>query len=283
MDCRVVREKMGAYLDGELSDPQGKALEEHINTCRSCMMELETIRDLTGRLRQAANNQQDIRAPKELWSAIEQKIEQDRIVQPARRFIGLFRKPLAAAASLAIIIGIGAFLGTWLSTSTDTAQAFTVDYSMLLDGLAVDVDTAVDRFLTHYKAVAIKADKAQTAAPDLQFAIPPELPGGFRLEQAYQLQFGSTRGVAARYRRDSEPLVVFFHPPVNKQRLGIHRDSTCHVAGREGHRVEVGPWQLIHFTDPTTCHCLLSKMETDSELIAVLKAVSLNFQTQQHQ
>jgi hypothetical protein len=58
--------------------------------------------------------------------------------------------------------------------------------------------------------------------------------------------------------------------------MGVHRQSCCHVAGREGQRVEVGPWQLIHFTDPSTCHCLLSLLDEASQA-AVFAAVAPNF------
>jgi hypothetical protein len=49
------------------------------------------------------------------------------------------------------------------------------------------------------------------------------------------------------------------------------------VAGRPGYCVETGPWRLIHFTDPTTCHCILSKLTSDSDLKAVMAAVSPDF------
>jgi hypothetical protein len=61
----------------------------------------------------------------------------------------------------------------------------------------------------------------------------------------------------------------------------VHRESQCHVAGRGGQCVEIGPWQLIHFTDATTCHCLLSRLTNPDELHAVLAAVSPDFTTTQ--
>jgi len=83
--------------------------------------------------------------------------------------------------------------------------------------------------------------------------------------------------VAAIYRRGNEPLVVLFHPPVDLTNLGVHRQSHCVVGGRFGHKVEVGPWRLIHFTDPTTCHCLLSRLDAGPELLEVMAAIAPSF------
>ncbi|MHC4795186.1 MAG: hypothetical protein ACYTF1_00960, partial [Planctomycetota bacterium] len=192
------------------------------------------------------------------------------------RIFHFFRRPLALAASLVFFIGAATFIGFWLNPGT-TAEASVINYAVLLDDLAVDVNTAIQKFFDHYQAEPIEANAANSVAPDLSFAIPPELPGGYRMVQAYRLQFGPFTGIAARYLRNQEPLIVFFHPPMERTELGVHHESHCHVAGRDGHRVEAGPWRLIHFTDPTTCHCLLSKLDTESELLAVLSAVSPTF------
>jgi len=277
MDCPKAQGMMGAYLDGVLPEIQAEELEAHVAVCRPCSSELEKTRSLVDQLNWAAAKQQGVTAPKRLWSQIEQQLERDGRQSKVIWLIRLFKKPLAAAASLAILVGTGVFFAIWLSAGTGTAQAFTVDYSILLDDLAVDVDAAVMRFFDHYNAVPIDAESAQAAAGGLNFAIPPELPGGYHIEQAYRLKFGDSPGIAARYRRDQEPLVVFFHPPVEQAKLGIHRESDCQVAGRDGHQVEVGPWRLIHFTDPTTCHCLLSKLDNESDVFAVLAGIAPEF------
>ncbi len=95
------------------------------------------------------------------------------------------------------------------------AEAAYVDYTVLLDGLTDRVDAAIERFLKYYDAEPTPAEDTPGAAPALSFAVPPKLPGGFDLRQAYRLKFGHAPGVAAIYDHGEEPLVVFFHPIVD--------------------------------------------------------------------
>ncbi|GMU20794.1 MAG: hypothetical protein AMXMBFR13_08900 [Phycisphaerae bacterium] len=277
MNCENIKDRLGAYLDGELAPHDMAAVEDHVASCASCETALTGLRRLIDQLA-AADDLETAQAPADAWDQIDQ-----RLTEPLKPALSrgpwawrLARKPLAAAASLALLVGIATSVSVWLNSTAQTAQAAAVDYSVLLDGLGTDVNAAVQKFLRHYHARPLTAESVRSAAPNLGFRLPAELPGEFRRGQIYSLDFGGIRGVAAEYRRGDEPLFVFFHPPVDQTRLGVHSESHCHVAGREGHRVEVGPWRLVHFTDPTTCHCLLSRLD-EPDLTAVLQSVALRF------
>lgn len=269
-------EQIGIYLDGELPAPESQDLERHIQECATCQLEMEQARALIATFAVASAAQ--IKAPAHLWNRIETQLRAPQR-KPVHRLIRIFKKPIAAAASLAVLLSGAAFVGFWLNSSARVAQATAIDYSVLLDGLPTDVDASVARFLKHYRAETMDVTAIREMAAPMRFNLPMELPGGFKLQQAYRLQFSGSPGFAARYQRDSEPLFVFFHPPVNKTLLGVHRQSHCDVAGRGGQCVAIGPWQLIHFTDPTTCHCLLSRLDREEDLHAVLAAVSPDFKT----
>lgn len=282
MDCAQTRNQLGLLIDGELPPAEAEALDAHVTACPDCARELAELRDVIARLEFAAGPA-DVKAPVAIWAGIER-----RLYRPARRgahrrkplrrrVIAFLRRPIAAAASLALLLGASATIAIWVNQSAQTVQAASVDYSVLLDGLSGDVDAAVERFLKHYGAEAIPAESAAVAAPALDFRLPPEVLGAYRREAVYRLRFGAADGVAARYRSGTEPLVVFFHPPVENTRLGVHAESHCHVAGREGQRVEVGPWRLMHFTDATTCHCLLSKLSSEADQLAVFQAIAPRF------
>lgn len=274
MDCNTARMNLGAYLDGELPDGEAARLRKHVETCQACSAELDELRALIGKLETADAESPPV--PASLWDAIEARLEHP--VRPVRslRLMSWMRRPLAMAASVAFLIGSAVFLTVWLSPTAQVAQATVVDYSILLDGVASDVERAFQRFTTHYGGQRVDPASVAECAPGLRFALPAEMAGGFRRQEVYTLRFGDAPGVAARYTRGQEPLFVFFHPPVDKELLGVHRESDCHVAGRPGYCVETGPWRLIHFTDPTTCHCILSTL-ADSELDAVMAAVSPDF------
>lgn len=288
MDCSTARGQIGPYIDGELGTDAVPELEAHLCACADCTAELAHCRGLVEQLAAAAQTA-NLAPPAHVWSAIEQRLagrpaeetyslKSAPIPERGLRSRAWFQRPLAAAASLAFFLGSAVTIGIWLNRSTPVVQAAAVDYSVLLDGLGAGVDEAVHSFFRHYGGREISPGDAQRAAAGLDFSLPDELPGGFRRESVHRLSFGGTTGVAACYRRQDEPLVVFFHPPANAAQMGVHRESHCHVAGREGHRVEVGPWQLLHFTDPTTCHCLLSKLPTEAEQSAVFAAVAPRFE-----
>ncbi|MBK8270645.1 MAG: hypothetical protein IPK83_21010 [Planctomycetes bacterium] len=118
--------------------------------------------------------------------------------------------------------------------------------------------------------------EAKKIASHLNFEIPPELPGGFRFEMSHILQFGGETGVAARYSRDGEFLGAIFHRPIQREEFGTHKDYECVVGKHRGHAVTVGEWKLVHLTDATTCHCVLSRLDETTELPPVMAKIAPN-------
>jgi hypothetical protein len=278
MNCETAQQQLGAYLDGELAvDEQGR-LREHIARCAGCAAELKDLRELVERVPRTA----EVKAPAGLWDSIEQRLDSRPRGRLGRVLAPWLRRPFAAAASIALLIGAGVLAGAWLTSGTETAKAIDINFNLLIEGLNTNADAAVASFLQYYHAEPITAEDAHAVAPHMSFAIPPELPGGFRLERVYRLRLGSNVAIAACYRRGQEPLDVFFHPPVDQKHLGVHTESHCLVGGHHAHSVEVGPWRLLHFTEPTTCHCVLSRLDMQKELPAVMAAVAPGFAAEQH-
>jgi len=286
MECPLVRERLGAYVDGELSRADAEALAIHVRACPGCAQELQRVDALVERLDRAAGPSH-VRAPGDAWLGIEPRLAgQHRSPRRGRHrhhrsrsrrnhtIARLLRRPIAAALSLALLIGVIAVsIGSWIRNSVPPAEEASVDYSLLLDGIAADVDAAVNRFLQRYGADSIAPELLSAVAPRLNYRLPPELPGGFRREAVYRVQFGSAEGVAARYRRAGEPLIVIFHPPIERMQLGPFQESRCRIADSEGRRIRVGPWQLTRSTDLTTCHSLLSRESDEAVQTAILEAV----------
>jgi hypothetical protein len=81
--------------------------------------------------------------------------------------------------------------------------------------------------------------------------------------------------VAAEYLRDDgEFLGAVFHPPVQEEDHGSHKDHPAVIGKHRGRKVEVGEWSLVHLTDPTTCHCVLSRLDEVTELPSVMAAMA---------
>lgn len=281
MNCDVVLQNLGPYLDGELQADVA-ALDAHLSACPACAEELESLRSIAAELAPLGSTA----VPDTLWASIENqlggptKVRRPSPVRASRW--RLFTNPMAAAASVLLVVGLGVVGLGWLGGGTSIAKADTIDFGVLLDALPLDGRKAFRKFLMQYDAKETTARSARRHAPDLSFAIPASLPGGFRLEQVYALRFGNRTGVAAAYSRDTDFLATIFHPPVRLEEFGSHKDYPCVIGKHRGHKVVIGEWKLIHFTDPTTCHCILSRLSEDDELPIVTAAVVPNSTSQSH-
>jgi hypothetical protein len=275
MDCERIREQLGAYLDDEVSQDTRREVETHLSACPVCTGELDSL----GRVAEALAPQGAVAVPDRLWNAIEQRLDDHthQEVRSAPRAVKLrfFRRPVTAAASVLFAVGIGLLAISLLDNCTQTARASTVDFSVLLDALPLDAHKALQKFLALYGAREIQPDTVHERAPDLNFEVPASLPGGFRREAVYALRFGDAPGIAAEYYRDDgEFLAALFHPTVQREDFGTHKDRECVIGKHRGHTVEVGQWRLVHLTDPTTCHCVLSRLDLEHEVPAVMAAVA---------
>lgn len=266
MDCETAQLQLGLYLDKAMAPGERAAIEAHLAKCRCCAEELAQMTETVS----ALVPQADVPVPEQLWTSIKARLDQHRSRRLPWR---LFQRPPAMAASILFVIGAGILAASWVSGSAE-ASAAPVDFSVLLDALPLDADRAFQKFLTRYGARQVSVMQARKQGAGLSFDLPETLPGGFNLKQVFVLRFGEHRGVAARYSRDGELLAAIFHPPIEREHYGTHKDYACMIGQHRGHQVAVGDWTLVHLTDPTTCHCVLSRLDQATELLAVMQQLA---------
>lgn len=271
MNCGTIREQLGGYVDGEVALESRAEIHDHVASCPDCAGELAELHELAD----ALSRPQTAAVPTGLWQAIEERLParpKRRILTfPIPRFIGI-------AAAVFILVGLGLFSLPWGGNGIQQAQAATVDFGVLLDGLRFDARAAFDKFVSLYQGRRATGAEARQHGKDLTFNLPESLPGGFRLTAIYTLRFGNKPGVAACYERDGQFLGALFHPPVLQEDFGTHEDRECVVGDHRGHAVEVCEWRLVHVTDPSTCHCVLSTLDESTELPPILSALAPNIQ-----
>jgi len=270
MNCQTARESLGAYVDGELPSSVRAEVSAHLAECPECAVELKSLRSVAI----AFAHPPAAFVPERLWGEIERRLD-DAAVKSQVRPSGFARsRRYAFAAGILLAVGLGTGWLFWNGDGVSAAKASSVDFSALLDAISIDPSAAFEKFLEKYGAHSASSVEAKRMASQLDFEIPDTLPGGFRLEKAYTLTFGDEPGAAARYARNGEFLGVIFHRPVQREHFGTHKDYDCVIGQHHGHAVAVGDWKLVHLTDPTTCHCVLSKLDEERELPAVLTAVA---------
>lgn len=269
MNCPNVRSQLGLYLDQELPAELRASVREHLSQCSECRADLEAMKATAGTVASLP----EPRLPGELWTRLEQQLDRKLVDRGKAGSWRWFRIPPRVAASVFLAIGLGLIGFTLSNGGASPASAAAVNFSVLLDALPLDAEKAFRKFLMLYDGKESSPFEARHYAPELTFELPQELPGGFGLRSVYLLRFGDGRGVAAAYVRDGDFLAAIYHPPVERESFGTHKDYPCVVGKHRGHKVQVSEWSLVHVTDPTTCHCILSRLDEESELPAVLAAV----------
>ena len=269
MDCETAQPQLGLYLDKTMAPDERALIEAHLAECRRCAEQLAELTETVS----ALVPQADVPVPEHLWSSIETRLEQADQHRLRRLPWRIFQRPPAMAASILFVIGAGILAASWVGGGSE-ASAAPVDFSVLLDALPLDADRAFQKFLTRYGARQVSVMQARKRGAGLSFDLPETLPGGFDLKQVFVLRFGAHPGVAARYSRDGELLAAIFHPPVEREQFGTHKDYACVIGQHRGHAVAVGDWKLVHLTDPTTCHCVLSRLDDVTELPAVMQKLA---------
>ncbi|MFO0839802.1 MAG: zf-HC2 domain-containing protein [Phycisphaerae bacterium] len=264
--CDAMRELLGPYVDGEGSPETRAAIEAHVCACAECRREVEGIRELGDRIAAGAQS----RVPPGLWGRIESRLS---AAAPRRPLVRIFRLRSVLVAAACLVLSVGAYFAV-LESLSSRAEAATVNFAALLDGLPVDAERAFRQFVALYRGRRVSAIEARRHAAQLNFALPPALPGGFELREAFALQIGDNPAAAAVYRRNGEFVGTIFHRAIHPEEYGTYRDHPCVVGEHRGHRVEVGAWRLVHVTDATTCHCVLSRLDGESELPPILDAVA---------
>lgn len=100
MDCEKAREMLDAYIDGELSAEEMRALEDHAKACEMCMQELQAARLLKDTL---AHIDDDIAVPLQAQAAWRNAVRAEAKKKSVQKWT---RAAYAAAAALVLAFGV---------------------------------------------------------------------------------------------------------------------------------------------------------------------------------
>lgn len=271
MNCTRIANLIGPYIDEELSAALRHEVDMHVGQCPRCWEEVTALTELARDL--AAPRAESV--PEGLWAAIENRLPPSSFATSRPKvLVPFWRIPATLAASILLLVGVVSVVFDQFDKHGGSAQAASIDFGILLDALRFNPSEAFEKFLARYDARPMEPIDIKKYAARLNFDMPQTLPGGFQLQSAYALRFGDGPGAAGTYARQGDFLAVIFHPPVKKEDFGTHRDYSCVIGEHRGHKVEVDGWRLVHLTDATTCHCVLSKLDEQTELPAILTAVA---------
>ncbi|MDD3051708.1 MAG: anti-sigma factor [Candidatus Cloacimonetes bacterium] len=121
MLCNDIRNRLNAFIDGEIQGEERTLIQEHLDICSDCKAELDSIIALNNFLRDYQEQDLD--------DALVDKIVSSCVGKHAKiiHFSNLFRRvPLAASVAAAFLLGIYLGISTF---NTDSQDYLTLDTS----------------------------------------------------------------------------------------------------------------------------------------------------------
>src|SRR5215217_3965191 len=101
MNCAATRERLSAYVDGELPPDEAAAVAEHLTSCAACALEYGAVLETVRTLREGLVRH---RAPDVLRARVRAAIRDERSAPaaPVRRTWGAPWRAIAAALAVAV-------------------------------------------------------------------------------------------------------------------------------------------------------------------------------------
>jgi anti-sigma factor (TIGR02949 family) len=294
MNCPDVTEKLGTYLDGELSAQDAEAVHAHLAECEGCRTQFDELQALVEPL-QASRS---AKAPPELWDAIEVRLDAEEpvtipipaaraepgdrgvdVVTPTGGRTGSRRRirPFLMAAAVLLPIGLAAFFLHLSSSQPAYAEEAVIDFRPLLAGIETDYDAAMADFLAHHKAQPMGLTEA---GQHLHVRVHPRdpMPEGLVLKETHLLTLGKKRGLFFQFSGPQGKLVISQCPVGVKKQHGEHHCLPCQIGSRpNAEAVLVGSWRLVHLPSEKGCICILSTIHQDDDLARILEALQIEF------
>lgn len=128
MRCEKVRERLSAFLDGELKEDEYRRIASHLESCDSCSHDCEELR----RLRELLSHLGTVQSPPYLWERVERKISSQERTNLWER---LSHRLVYAPVGVAILIGllIGNYLGQNMSQQSVLTESELLSLNTLDD------------------------------------------------------------------------------------------------------------------------------------------------------
>ncbi len=130
MNCQDVRKKLSAFQDGEVSDSQKLAIQNHLQTCQKCALVFQEIENMWEALAQADTIE---KAPY-FWTRLSQRIEaqqnRDRIFDRLIAPLIYLPKPIISTVIFIFGLLIGVYLGKNIYRESTSTVPITLEQEM---------------------------------------------------------------------------------------------------------------------------------------------------------
>ncbi|HRX80685.1 MAG TPA: zf-HC2 domain-containing protein, partial [Pirellulaceae bacterium] len=236
-----MKELLSAYFDDELASEKRTAVSEHLAGCDKCSTELAGFE----RLSDMARGLYTPMPPPQMWSQLEQQLEEEQIAQKVqltnrrpRQFFSVQRL-VAVAAALFVAFGLGWFgYSTWIGH--DEHDGFTAEMGHYLEEFHRDPAAAQQFLLAKYEGQAVDAQQAVNLV-GYRPAIADGMPEGYSVETTYVMKMPCCTCVQCLCKRsDGSTIVVFEHDDEEaKEWFGDRPEMSASCSGKQCSLVEL--------------------------------------------
>lgn len=112
--CAEVVDNLDAWLDGNLDDSEAAAITAHIDNCASCQRERRLAEEVVAELRAMPS----FEIPERVMQAVHRRTRLGVVETLQSFFEGALRRPLPAAACLAVVVLMVVIVAPWLTRPT---------------------------------------------------------------------------------------------------------------------------------------------------------------------
>lgn len=112
-ECTIDKAHLSAYVDGELTADDRRAVERHLEACEACRRDLATLRAVRGRFEADACPSVAHDEWEEIWSGVEPDLPAGRSRRWSRSMAAFVRRRPLLAAAAAVLLLVGAGLLGW--------------------------------------------------------------------------------------------------------------------------------------------------------------------------
>ncbi len=287
MNCQEITEHLGSLLDAELHAPAQRDVEAHLEGCAACRRELEAVRALASAIAPCEGGG----APENLWTAIRGRLDHEAAApigkarlsvaddaggSPHRAAVtrGFTRRQwgvFAAAAGLVFMLGVSAFL------MRGEVQAAGIDFRPILEQADGDIEAGIAALIAAHGGRAITLAEAQRLMT-VRIHPPAKLPAEMTLKGMYLLKMGEKhRSLAFHLSGPRGHLLLLQCPAGVRRDYGNQECLPCKLGAGSDHALRVGALRLMHRDSANVCMCIVSTLDEQSDLPAVLDAIPVDY------
>ncbi|MCX5884533.1 MAG: zf-HC2 domain-containing protein [Proteobacteria bacterium] len=142
MDCKGVKRRLSAYVDGEVEQQERKNIAHHVNSCPDCTREMKALQDTCLLISEDSGVEPSPDFLLQLFERV--KVEQEKVSLVRRK--GWSFTSLPAFARVAVLLVLGIVIGAGLGTLTSFEKQAAI-------GLRPDKNLAIEANLQNFQSV----------------------------------------------------------------------------------------------------------------------------------